>query len=105
MLLDEQFLSSTQAMSELAVMMAGIPRSDAQSGQPEQSARAVVPVVLMDLDAVKATYKQHWTPAARKRARSAGLLPATLSDLRRLLTFQPICMEWVRRLEALLSLS
>ena len=54
------------------------------------SQRIVLPVILMDSQAVLATYTEYWTPAVREAARSQGLRPATLADLRRLLSFQGI---------------
>ena len=95
--IDEDFLRANWPMWELGVMMAALP-DDAhpQRNSPGQAARGVVPVVLMDFVAVKATYECHWTPAVIEAARSEGLPPATLADLQRLLSNQGIRQDQVR---------
>ena len=91
-LLDERFLRAKWPMWELGVMMEALP--DQGQLQPGPAARAVVPVLLMDFDAV-GTYEEHWTPAATEAARGEGFLPATLADLRRLLVYQGIRQDQV----------
>ena len=73
-------------MWELGVVMAALPADGQQ--QPDsagQAARAVLPVFLMPVDAVVATYSQHWTPAAEQEARSKGRQPVALEGIERLL--------------------
>ena len=84
-------------MWELGVMIAALPsRGQSQQGSAGQdSTRTVLPVFLMDLEAVTATYEQHWTPAAIEAARAEGLPPAALSDLQRLLGYQGIRQDQV----------
>ena len=87
-LLDENFLRAKWPMWELGVMMAALPdHRQPQSDTAKQAARTVLPVVLMDLDAVAAIYNEHWTSAVTKTAHSEGLPPATLADLQRLLEY------------------
>ena len=96
-LLDEEYLRSTRAMWELGVMMAATATSDQpQPRSSWQTARTVLPVVLMDLDAVTATYEEHWTPAAVEQAHREGLPPATLADVHRLLGHQGVRQDQVR---------
>ena len=78
-------------------MMAALQdHGQSQPGTLGQAARTVVPVVLMDFDALAASYEQHWTPAVTAAARSEGLQPATLADLQRLLKFQGIRQDQVQ---------
>ena len=81
-------------MWELGVMMAALPDGE----QPEPHTRAVLPVFLMDLDddAVVTAYRQRWTPAAIEKARAKGRPPATVADLKRLLSYQGIRQDQVR---------
>ena len=98
-LIDEHLLRSPRAMWELGVMMAAV-RSEEQPQAhlhtPRPATRSVLPVVLMDLDAVTTAYEQHWTPEAVERARDEGFPPATLADLQCLLDRQGIRHVWVR---------
>ena len=89
--IDEDFLRAKWPMWELGVMMAALP----DNGQPEadtlgQATRAVLPVVLMDFDAVTATYERLWTAAVIEAAISEGLQPAKPAELQRLLRNQAI---------------
>ena len=92
-LIDEHFLRSPWAMWELDVMLAA-PSDPGHS--PDTAARAVLPVLLMDVEAATAAYEQHWTPAAMERARREGLLPVTLTDLHRLLDHATVLPDQVR---------
>ena len=75
--------------------MAALPKQH-QLSTPGHAARTVLPVWLMDFDAVISIYEQHWTPAATEAARSKGRQPATLADLQRLLGYQGIRQDQVR---------
>jgi len=92
--LTQEFLQREWPMWELGVMMAALPDHE----QPEPHARAVLPVFLMDLDnnAVVTAYQQYWTPAAIENAREKGRPPATVADLKRLLSYQGIRQDQVR---------
>ena len=79
-------------MWELGLMMAALP----DYVLPGPAARAVLPVFLMDLGAVKAAYKEHWTPAAIELGTARGFPPASLEDLQRLLSYQGIRQDQVR---------
>ena len=66
------------------------PPPPAATGQPQRGssgppAQIVLPVLLMDPQAVATAYQQLWTPAAVEWARREGLPPASLADVRRLL--------------------
>ena len=94
--LDEHFLRAQWPMWELGVIMAALPdRVQPQPDKAKQAARFVLPVILMDFEAVTATYEQHWTPAILQAAHSQGLPPATLADLERLLGYQGIRIDQV----------
>ena len=72
-------------------MMAALPANEPWQPQPDttqQAARAVLPVLLMDFEALIATYQAHWTSATTEAARKEGLPPATLADLKRLLAYR-----------------
>ena len=98
-LLDEHFVRAKRPMCELRVMMgalthpAGEPQPETTGCQPVTP--VIVPVVLADDDALAAAYEQHWTPAAVEAARADGVEPATLADLQRLLTLDPIRQDQV----------
>ncbi len=96
-LLDEHFLWATRPMCELRIMMAALtdPAEQPQPDSGRQPTPVVVPVVLMDDAAVAAAYERHWTPAAQQAARAEGLDPATLADLQRILTLNPIRQDQV----------
>ncbi len=92
-LINEHFLRSPWAMWELGVMLAAL--SD-PGHTPEAAARAVLPVMLMNVEAATAAYEQHWMPAATERAHREGLPPAMLPDLRRLLDHPAILRDRMR---------
>ncbi len=95
--IDEHFLRAKWPMWELGIMMAALlDDAQPQRDSPGQAARAVLPVVLMDFDAVTAAYERHWTPAVIEAARSEGFPPAMLADLRRLFKHQAIRQDQVR---------
>ena len=97
--LDEHCLRGSWPMWELGVMMTALPAEGQQHpGSAAQAARAVLPVFLMPVDAVTATYRQHWTPAAVQEALSKGRQPVTLEDLERLLDNMGSRQEQVRLL-------
>ncbi len=106
-IIDEHFLLSPRAMWELGVMMAAIRSSEQPQPPtctPRPAVQTVLPVVLMDLDAVTAVYEQHWPPDVTEMAHSVGLAPATLADLRCLLEHPGIRQDQVRRAESVLNL-
>ena len=87
-LLNEQFLRAEWPMWELGVMMAALPDCrQRELDHSRQAARTVVPIILMDIKKVAAVYGEHWTPEVVEAARAEGLLPATLADVRSLLSY------------------
>ena len=97
-LLDGSFLRSARAMWELGVMMdmtASPPTDSTQSppDTPQKAPLTVVPVVLIEADAVAALYQRHWTPDRREAARVRGMPPATLADMQRLLMLPELCRQ------------
>ena len=106
-IIDEKFLRSPRAMWELGVMMAA-RRSSKQPQPPTRAPRpavwTVLPVVLMDPEAVTAMYEQQWTPKLTERARSVGYPPATLADLRCLLGYRGIRRDQARRADRVLDM-
>ena len=67
-----------------------------KAGSPQQATRTVLPVVLMEFDAVITAYQQHWQRGTFEDARDEGFSPATVADLRRLLEYGAIRQEQVR---------
>ena len=91
-LLNKEFLRKPWPMWELRVMMAALRDTGVQPqlDTSRQAARTVVPVILMDHAAIEAVYEQHWQPAMVAAARDKGLPPATLEDVRHLLSYRGI---------------
>ena len=56
----------------------------------------MVPVILMSYAGIEAVYEQHWQPAVAAAARDEGLPPATLEDVRQLLSYQGDRQDQVR---------
>jgi hypothetical protein len=105
-LLDEEFLRAKWPVWELGVMMAALPDyGQPQPDSPGQARRTVLPVVLMDWEAVTATYVKHWEAEVTEAACSEGLPPATLADLKRLLEHEGIRQDQVQSAETQPSLA
>ena len=97
--LDEHFLRSQRTMSELGVLMAALAdggQSQPAAGSQRSASSTILPVVLMEWETLTTIYKDHWKRPIADAARREGFPPATLADLQRLLTYQPIRQDQVR---------